>query len=30
MNDSDVLKYLLSHTPLDRFYLFTPVELTTR
>lgn len=24
MNDSDVLKYLLSHTPLDRFYLFTP------
>lgn len=24
MNDSDILKYLLSHAPLDRFYLFTP------
>jgi hypothetical protein len=24
MNDAEVLAYLLSHAPLDRFYLFAP------
>jgi hypothetical protein len=24
MSDTEVLEYLVSHAPLDRFYLFTP------